>query len=102
MALLMARRLAAMEGWTLLSAGTDGQDGPTDAAGAFADGATIQRAESVELNAEEFERRCDSLTFFDKEGGSYRTGLTGTNVMDLHILICTPRTSRSSARNELS
>mmetsp|Transcript_35941 Transcript_35941/g.112402 ORF Transcript_35941/g.112402 Transcript_35941/m.112402 type:complete len:460 (-) Transcript_35941:557-1936(-) len=88
MALMVAAELQGEGGWTLLSAGTDGQDGPTDAAGAFCDGSTIQRSQALGLSYKEALETFDSYTFFEQEGGLFRTGLTGTNVMDLHILLC--------------
>jgi glycerate-2-kinase len=71
---------------TLLAAGTDGSDGPTDAAGAFADGATLARARRLGLDARAALERNDSNTFFAAEGGLFVTGPTRTNVMDLALL----------------
>ena len=64
-----------------LSGGTDGEDGPTDAAGAIVDGDT-PRNEARDALA-----RHDSYTFFDQVGGLFRTGLTETNVMDLRVIL---------------
>ena len=69
--------------WTLLAAGTDGGDGPTDVAGAHADGGTCQRAARAGRDAEGALRENDSHRFFAAEGGLFRTGPTPTNVMDL-------------------
>lgn len=71
----------------VLSGGTDGTDGPTDAAGAVADGLTLQRAEALGLNAEDFLTDNDSYHFFEKLGDLVKTGPTNTNVMDLRILL---------------
>jgi glycerate 2-kinase len=71
---------------TLLAAGTDGSDGPTDAAGAFADGATLARASRLGLDARSALARNDSGAFFAAEGGLFVTGPTRTNVMDLALL----------------
>jgi glycerate 2-kinase len=71
----------------VLSAGTDGTDGPTDAAGAIADGATVTRAKSLALDPIEFLRRNDSYHFFHPLGDLLITGPTFTNVMDLRVLI---------------
>ena len=73
----------------VLSGGTDGNDGPTDAAGAIADGTTIQRANDMGLNA--FELLCEnnSYNFFKPLGGLLITGPTNTNVMDLRIVLVT-------------
>jgi glycerate 2-kinase len=70
-----------------LSGGTDGTDGPTDAAGAFADGSTVERAEAIGLNAESYLEENDSYTFFQKLGDLLITGPTKTNVMDLRVCI---------------
>jgi glycerate 2-kinase len=66
---------------TIFSGGTDGIDGPTDAAGAIADAATPR------LNAAKFLANNDSYHFFAKTGGLVKTGPTGTNVMDVRILL---------------
>jgi glycerate-2-kinase len=71
---------------TLLAAGTDGSDGPTEAAGAFADGATLARAGRLGLDARSALARNDSGGFFAAEGGLFVTGPTRTNVMDLALL----------------
>ena len=69
----------------LLSAGTDGEDGPTDAAGAVADERLVRRLAESELNLFEFLARHDSYHFFDAIDGLLRTGPTHTNVMDLRV-----------------
>jgi hydroxypyruvate reductase len=71
----------------VLSAGTDGSDGPTDAAGAFADGATVQRASALGLDARRHLAANDSYPFFEALGDLVRTGPTQTNVMDLQIVL---------------
>ncbi len=70
-----------------LSVGTDGTDGPTDAAGAIADGRTLERARKLGLDANAFLARNDSYHFFDALGDLIRTGPTGTNVMDVRLLL---------------
>ena len=72
---------------TIFSAGTDGLDGPTDAAGAIADERTLARAKGLNLDAREFLRNNDSYHFFDPLDGLVKTGPTGTNVMDVRILL---------------
>jgi glycerate 2-kinase len=72
-----------------MSAGTDGLDGPTDAAGAFADHKTIQKAQSAGLDPLQFLKENDSYTFFEQTGGHIKTGPTGNNLMDLQFLILT-------------
>jgi hydroxypyruvate reductase len=71
----------------VLSGGTDGNDGPTDAAGAFADQTTIARAERLGLDARSYLDNNDSYHFFQALGDLYITGPTNTNVMDLRILL---------------
>jgi glycerate-2-kinase len=86
LALAAAIELEGAPGIGLLAAGTDGSDGPTDAAGAFADGGTVQRARALGLDAREALARNDSHGFFAREGGLLRTGPTRTNVMDLVLI----------------
>ena len=71
----------------ILSGGTDGTDGPTDAAGAIVDGATIERAQGSRLNAHEFLRKNDSYHFFQALDDLLITGPTYTNVMDLRLVL---------------
>lgn len=79
--------LAGLDGVCVLSGGTDGTDGPTDAAGAIADGATIARAAALGLNAAQSLAGHDSYRFFDPLGDLISTGPTGTNVMDLRLVL---------------
>jgi hydroxypyruvate reductase len=72
---------------TVLSAGTDGVDGPTDAAGAIADSTTLEKAASLGLDARKFLDNNDSYHFFEPVGGLIKTGPTGTNVMDLRVML---------------
>ena len=72
---------------TVLSAGTDGIDGPTDAAGAFVDGTTLQRARAHGLDADAALASNDSYTFFAQLGDLFRCGPTGTNVMDIKVAL---------------
>lgn len=71
----------------VLSAGTDGIDGNSPAAGAIADETTIQRAQKLNLDAEQYLARSDSYTFFEPLNDLIITGPTGTNVRDLRILL---------------
>jgi hydroxypyruvate reductase len=73
--------------FVLLSAGTDGIDGNSPAAGAVCDETTIRRARALNLDARDFLERSDSYTFFDALGDAITTGATGTNVRDLRILM---------------
>lgn len=68
--------------------GTDGIDGPTDAAGAMVDGETARRAEGLGLDMYRFLESNDSYSFFKAMGDHIFTGPTGTNVNDLIILLC--------------
>jgi glycerate 2-kinase len=72
---------------TIFSGGTDGIDGPTDAAGAIADASTLRRAAVLRLNPGQFLADNDSYHFFEKAGGLVKTGPTGTNVADVRILL---------------
>lgn len=67
----------------VLAAGTDGLDGPTDAAGAYADGGTVTRGRAAGIDADASLENNDAYGFFSVEGGILRTGPTRTNVMDL-------------------
>ncbi len=71
----------------VLSAGTDGTDGPTDAAGAFCDETTVDRAHALGLDPQEYLDNNDSYHFFAKLSDLYKTGPTNTNVMDLRIIL---------------
>jgi glycerate-2-kinase len=71
----------------LLSGGTDGEDGPTDAAGALADADTLRKAASLRLDLARYLDRHDAHSFFDATGDLLRTGLTGTNVMDVRVVL---------------
>jgi hydroxypyruvate reductase len=86
-ALAAALEIAGWEEILMMSAGTDGTDGPTDAAGAFADGRTVIRAKTMGLDPWSFLKENDSYSFFQKMGDLLITGPTGTNVMDLRIML---------------
>jgi glycerate 2-kinase len=76
--------------WLVLSLGTDGIDGPTDAAGAWADAATFDRAGALGLDPEKFLGENDSYSFFEKTGNLIVTGPTGTNVCDVRVFLIAP------------
>ncbi len=86
-ALAAAPGIAGINGAAVLSAGTDGTDGPTDAAGAIATGSTVARAQHLGLSVEDHLARNNSYAFFDALGDLVRTGPTGTNVMDVHVML---------------
>ena len=71
----------------VLSGGTDGEDGPTDAAGAFFDATVQQNARVRGIDPNQFLAINDSYTFFDQVGGLLKTGPTHTNVMDLQVVL---------------
>jgi hydroxypyruvate reductase len=71
----------------VLSAGTDGIDGSSPAAGAVADGETFARAEALGLDPADYFLRSDSYTFFRKLADAIETGPTGNNLRDLRILL---------------
>lgn len=71
----------------VLSAGTDGVDGNSAAAGAVADGESLARARATGMNTGEFFRRSDAFTFFERLGDAVVTGPTGNNLRDLRILL---------------
>jgi glycerate-2-kinase len=87
LALLVAHLIKELPGITFLSGGTDGTDGPTDAAGAVVDSFTCQRAKELKLDPEYFLGNFDSSNFFHREGGIIITGPTQTNVMDLIVVL---------------
>jgi len=87
LALAFAIEISGLRGVTLLSAGTDGTDGPTDAAGAMVDGGTISEAQKRGLAAREYLDNNDSYNFFRQIDSLLITGPTGTNVMDIQIII---------------
>ena len=86
-ALAAAIDLDGAEDTVLLSGGTDGTDGPTDAAGGIIDGTVLARARSEGLNAREALAANDSYHFLERLEALLKTGPTNTNVMDLHIVL---------------
>jgi len=87
LALSAAVALEGETGVLLLSAGTDGTDGPTDAAGAFADGSTVSRAAALGMSARAHLEAHDAHPFFERIRDLLVTGPTGTNVMDVQVLL---------------
>ena len=87
MALAAAIHLADCEHITMLCAGTDGTDGPTDAAGGFASAATLCKAQECGLDAEGYLQNNNSYPFLEQTGCLLKTGPTLTNVMDLALLL---------------
>ena len=79
--------LSGLKNVAMVAFGTDGIDGPTDAAGAIADGSTLERAERLKLDPKDYLKENAPYPFFKKLGDLLMTGPTGTNVMDVACLI---------------
>ena len=73
--------------WLMMSLGSDGNDGPTEAAGAFLSPAVYQAVQEKMLNARDYLTRCDAYHFFEQSGGLIHTGRTRTNVMDIMVAL---------------
>ncbi len=86
-ALSAACEIAGLKNVMVLSLGTDGTDGPTDAAGAAVTGETVDTARKLGLDPTAYLRRHDAYTFFKQTGELIITGPTMTNVMDIHIVL---------------
>jgi len=86
-ALVAAMGIDGMKNVVFLSAGTDGTDGPTNAAGAICDGETVQRALNKGLNPRGYLADNDSYRLFGRLGDLIITGPTQTNVMDIHLIL---------------
>jgi len=93
LALAAAVALAGSRGITLLAAGTDGTDGPTDAAGAIVDGDTLARGEARGLVAADYLENNDSYHYLAQLDALVLTGPTRTNVMDLTLVLIHPPTA---------
>jgi hydroxypyruvate reductase len=106
-----ALSLEGTKGITVAAFSTDGIDGPTDAAGAFADGETVRQAARKGIDARKMLEENDAYRFFDKIGGLIRTGPTRTHLNDLYLLMTnqtaaarkpTKRSLTTSRRRRLS
>jgi len=86
-ALSAALKIANIDGIVVASLSTDGVDGPTDAAGALTDGKTMLRTHELGLNPRKFLSENDSYSFFSRLGDLIFTGVTGTNVDDVSVII---------------
>ena len=86
LALAAVKPLAGIGNICQVTLATDGEDGPTDAAGAIVTGETFQKGIAIGCDPERFLAGNDSYHYFDKVGGMIRTGSTGTNVMDMIFL----------------
>jgi hydroxypyruvate reductase len=87
LALAALASLGDCRGIAIISGGTDGEDGPTDAAGALITPEIVQRARELRLDPGDYLRRNDAYTFFDAAGGLFKTGPTQTNVCDLRVVV---------------
>lgn len=85
-ALGAVRKLKGFSNCLLLTQATDGEDGPTDAAGAYVTGETMARASALGIEPEDYLNRNDAYHFFEKTGGLIVTGPSGTNVNDLNFI----------------
>ena len=85
-ALSAAIRLDGLEKCLFVSLATDGEDGPTDAAGAVVDGGTLEKGRQAGLDAADFLIRNDAYHFLERTGSLIKTGPTGTNVNDLVLM----------------
>jgi glycerate 2-kinase len=79
-----------LDGMAILSGGTDGEDGPTDAAGAILDANIAAAARQRQLDASDYLRRNDAYHFFEPFGGLIKTGPTHTNVCDVRVVVVNP------------
>ncbi|MEZ0346572.1 MAG: glycerate kinase [Infirmifilum sp.] len=86
-ALSIAISIRGIKGVSVACIGSDGRDGPTDAAGAVVDGSTYEKALSYGLKPEDFLDDNNSYEFFAKAGGHVKTGYTGTNVNDFIVAV---------------
>jgi glycerate-2-kinase len=91
LALRMAQKIAGKQDILFISLGTDGEDGPTDAAGGAVDGLIMTRSDKdarEKINA--FINKYDSYHYLEQKGGLIKTGSTGTNVNDLILILIKP------------
>jgi hydroxypyruvate reductase len=100
LAALIALADTGLQGSIVLSGGTDGEDGPTDAAGAFADAQVSQAAQAAGLDPADYLARNDAYRFFEPLGGLIKSGPTHTNVCDLRVVLV-ERADRPGAGNKV-
>ena len=93
-ALALAELLVSGACWPpdllVASLGTDGEDGPTAAAGGLADAGVADRTRALGLDVASAVARCDALPLLEATGGLVVTGPTGTNVADVRIVLARP------------
>ena len=85
-ALAAVRKMNGVDGGLLITLATDGEDGPTDSAGAYVTSETMTKAAQLGLDPERFLNENDAYHFFEKVGGLILTGPSGTNVNDLNFI----------------
>ena len=85
--LSVLEQISKLKNTVIVSAGTDGIDGPTDAAGAIVDSESLEGAIEKKLDYKEYLENNDSYNFFKKAGGLIFTGITGSNVADIGLVI---------------
>jgi hydroxypyruvate reductase len=90
LALAALMELGDGDGVALLSGGTDGEDGPTDAAGAVVTEGVVGQMSQHRLDPRDYLRRNDAYAFFETARGLFRTGPTQTNVCDLRVIVVNP------------
>ncbi len=83
----------SMQRLVVLSGGTDGEDGPTDAAGAWLDYEVLQRVEAMKLDCGDYLKRCDAYRFFEQTNSLILSGPTHTNVCDIRVAMWGPQTT---------
>ena len=88
LALSAAGVLKGQKNVLLFSLGSDGTDGPTDAAGGIVDGSTAERLEAMGLDVEQILQENDSYHALQRVDGLIMTGATGTNINDVTVLLC--------------
>lgn len=91
LALALLTRVKDLNGYLFGAVGTDGTDGPTNAAGAFIDSFTYDKSIKLNIDYLKYLENYNSYNFFKRTDNLIITGPTGTNVMDLHILLISPR-----------
>lgn len=87
LALAAAEGIAGLQGTAVFSIGSDGTDGPTDAAGGYSDGETKAVLEKQDIDIYQVLRQNDAYHALEKSGGLIMTGATGTNVNDVAVLL---------------
>ncbi len=87
LAAMIELRDADLTRTAILSGGTDGEDGPTDAAGAYVDADVLSHSVALGMDPQSYLDACDAYTFFEPCGGLIKTGPTHTNVMDLRVAL---------------